>query len=567
MPTYREWNDALIEHFTYGAPIGSTIYLDISDASVDRIGQQTWGGAPAEGWVADYIQAIQDELVEDGCVFLGSVWENDSRGRPEGVAFLGALVLVATRMDTDEEQQISQNDYMTRLNELLGTVPANSQVRRPKHMQTGKEGEEPLWLAWAAYLRGRGYQPTAAGGIGAWKYIGYAVSQTLFRAHEKRKLERIFSQQQWGDQPEGEFMARQLRYLDGVPAHVQKLLNRQGQAAEDVFHALEEVYQEWRFNRETVGGARDAQFLSRNLVAGLYRTEHYRTGEVQYALFPRQPRGLRLLEIEVGWADGPEPLVVERPGYYAPLGELDGERLTDGLTVTLLGHPQLDELKLPARTFWILRTDPDNPDSCASLGRPGVGEHFLLLVRDSLSQDLEALREQGLMQWERQERWQGDWREYHGVMVTANHWQDAHQVDRDLVDGLRPEAGFSLSLTGGLRVPGRGAWLAAGPPQVSVGSFFTETFLTLKRGSEELFSEQVEPNQPVSLPWSEPGDYQLEVESRGQGQVRLVKLLDWEELPTPEPGLLGAVSKSWRHGERYFELRGADVECSGGGQE
>ncbi|WP_229839149.1 hypothetical protein, partial [Deinococcus piscis] len=131
LPTYQDWNDALIEHFTYGAPVGSTIYLNVSDLALERIGQQRWGETSTGTWADDYAEAIREELVDEGCIFLGSVWENDARGRPLGVAFLGALVLVATRMDSDEIQQISQNDYMTRLNHFLNTVPASAQMRRP----------------------------------------------------------------------------------------------------------------------------------------------------------------------------------------------------------------------------------------------------------------------------------------------------------------------------------------------------------------------------------------------------------------------------------------------------
>lgn len=559
MTTYEQWNDALIEYFTYGAPVGSTIYLNVNDRTLDLIGEQFWGTASPEGWAKDYQRAVQAALVRGGCVFLETVRGMNERNRPQGVAFLGALVLVATRMDSDAEQSISEKDYLTRLNEALGTQPANAQVRRPKHMTTGAEGEEPLWLAWAEYLRARGYLPTASGGKGAWKYIGYAVSQTLIREPEKRRLHKIFEVRGWGTEPDPEFLVQRLRYED-VPAHVQALLRREGQAAEDVAHALAEVYREWYVSRGEGEGASAARLLSRHLTAGLYRTEHYRTGEAQYALFPRQPRGLRLLDITADLPEGPERLLLERPGYYAPLGELDAAGLSSGLSFSLSGHPHLDDLVLPARGFWLLRADPDNPGAFASLGRPEVGEHFLLLVREELRADLERLREQGLVQWQDSAPWQEGWFEYTGVMVTANHWADAEPLgSRDLLDALRPASGLSIAISGGLRVPRTGAWLADGPPNVTVSAFFTEAFLSVRRGPETLFAQTIEPNQPVPIPWSGTGDYELEAEARGQGQIRLVKLLDWAELPEPNSAQLGQEAHKWRKGEQAIQLVGATV--------
>lgn len=568
LPTYTEWNDALIEFFTYGAPVGSTIYLNVSDRSLEQIGEQFWGASGTGPWANDYLAAVRLALVKDGCVFPETVRGKNKRDRPQGVAFLGALVLVASRMDQDDEQSISEKDYFTRLNDALGTVQANAQIKRPRHMTTGATGEEPLWRAWAAFLRSRGYLPTASGGKGAWKYIGYAVSQTLLREPEKRRLFQVFDRRTWGREPDPEQLVSLLRHEDDLPAHVRTLLGRHGPGVEDVQFALSDAYREWEERQsqgsEAEGGRSVA--LSRHLQAGLYRTAHWRTGEPVYALYPRQPRGLRLLEVKLHWPDGSraEPLRVERPGYYAPVGQLDGARLSSGWTLPLSGHPQLDALSLPARAFWILRADPDVPGAFASTGRPAVGEHFRLLLREELRDDLLAYREQGLMQWQDEQRWEAGWVEFSGVMVTANQWGEVGPVrSRDLLDALRPASGVSVSVTGGLRLPRQGAWVADAPPTVTVNSFFTEAFLTVCCGDETVFAGAVEPNQPVSVPWAGPGDYELSAESRGQGQVRLVKLVPWEELPTPDPALLGTVSRRWRQGSESRTLTGLRMTQEG----
>jgi hypothetical protein len=557
--TYAQWNDALTEYFTYGAPVGSTIYLNVNDQALELIGAQFWGATPVGGWGEDFLRAVRQALIHRGRVVLHPVEGRDARGRPLGVAFLGVLVLVATRMDRDTEQGISERDYFTRLGEALGTEPANQQVRRPKGMTSGAEGEEPLWLTWAAYLRRRGYLPTATGGKGAWRYIGYAVSQTLVREPEKRRLYQIFEARGWGAEPDPEWLVQRLRGEE-VPAHVQRLLEREGQAAEDVAHALGEVYREWYASRGEGGTPAAARLLSRHLTAGLYRTEHYRTGAVRYSLFPRQPRGLRLLEVTAELPEGPVRLQLERPGYYAPLGDLDAAGLRHGLSLALSGHPHLNALVLPARDFWLLRADPDNAGAFASLGRPEVGEHFLLLIRSEFQEALERLREQGLLQWQDATLWQEGWLEVAGVMVTANHWADAEGLaPRELLDALRPGSGLSLSLTGGLRVPQAGAWVANGPPSVTVASFFTEAFLSVRRGSEAIYAQAVEPNQPVLVPWGGPGDYELEAEARGQSQVRLVKLLDWDELPAPPMARLGQEALEWGRGAQTLRLVGPVV--------
>ncbi|GAA4020273.1 hypothetical protein GCM10022631_37470 [Deinococcus rubellus] len=559
MPNYMQWNDALIEYFTYGAPVGSTIYLGVSDRTLDLIGQQFWGDAALEGWAADYEQAVRKALVNDGCVFPEMVRGANKQGRPHGVAFLGMLVLVATRMDDDAEQSISESDYLTRLNAALRTQPASAQVRRPRHMTNGAEGEEPLWQAWASYLRSRGYLPTAAGGKGAWKYIGYAVSQTLIREPEKRRLFQIFEQKGWGHEPDPDFLTQSLRRED-VPAHVASLLRREGQGSEDVSHALAEAYREWEEHGLDEGQRQTWRTLSQHLQAGLYRSEHWRTGRVIYALFPRQPRGLRVMEVSAELPEGTERLELERPGYYAPLSELNPGDLDGGLSFPLTGHPHLSTLTLPARAVWLLRGDPDAPGAYASLGRPEVGEQVLLLIRAGLQANLETLRELGLVQWSGMHSLEGGWHEYTGLMVTANYWQDVPgTVPRELVDILRPGSGLSLSFGGGLRVPGAGAWLAAGPPQVSVNSFFSEVELKVCLDGQILFDEVVEPNGPISLPWNGPGEYELEAGARGQGQMRLLRLLDWADLPFLHPAALGQIGTQWQAGNQIRELVGGRV--------
>ena len=108
METYERWNDALIEYFTYGAPVGSTIYLNIDDRALELIGTQLWGHAPPGGWSQDYLRAVRGVLVEGGCVFLDRVRGLNPRGRPRGVAFLGVLVLSISIVELPNESETGQ---------------------------------------------------------------------------------------------------------------------------------------------------------------------------------------------------------------------------------------------------------------------------------------------------------------------------------------------------------------------------------------------------------------------------------------------------------------------------
>lgn len=559
MPDYFEWNRALIEYFMVGAPEGSTIYLDVNDRSLEQVGRQFWPDERGVDWAQQYLTAVRRQVVTAHSEPLVPLRIRDPKGRPYGVAFLGVLVLVATRMDNDDEQQISEKDYFTRLNEALGTKPLNQQVRRPRLMKQGSQAEEPLWKEWAAFLRESGYLPTASGGKGAWKYIGYAVSQTLLRPPEKRRLFKIFDEKRWPEDIDPDLLVSHLRREDALPAHVQSLLKRTGQAAEDVQHAISETFAEWL--EGGVASGPQSRSTSRLLRAGLYRTTHWRTGEPEYSLYPRQPRNQRGGTMEVELDGESVRLMLERPGYFSPLGRVGPTELDHGAQYPISGHPEIEKMVLPKRDFWILRADPDTPGAFATLGRPTVGEHFTLLVSDGLGDDVKRLQELGLLQSQAPQRLFDGWTEFPAAMVIANLWTEATGVSADLRDALTPTSGISISVSGGLRIPRTGAWLADGPPTVQVNSFFLDTHLTVEFNGVEIFSQPVEPNATVEVPWRGPGVYQLDAEVRGDGYQRLVNLIDWDELPPAPPETLG---QELTHLGRGTYLAGPDLITDGG---
>src|SRR5690606_38953810 len=157
-------------------------------------------------------------------------------------------------------------------------------------------------------------------------------------------------------------------------------------------------------------------------------TTHWRTGEPEYSLYPRQPRNQRGGTMEVELDGESVRLMLERPGYFSPLGRVGPTELDHGAQYPITGHPEIEKMVLPKRDFWILRADPDTPGAFATLGRPTVGEHFTLLVSDGLGDDVKRLQELGLLQSQAPQRLFDGWTEFPAAMVIANLWTEATGV-------------------------------------------------------------------------------------------------------------------------------------------
>lgn len=543
MPSYYEWNTALIEHVTHGAPLGSTVYLEVSEESLARVGVQRWGTPPdGMSWRDDFVMAVQAGCLLGDRVTIDWMRGEDPRGRPLGVAFLGAMVLAASNMAADAAQAVHAKNYFRRLAEVLG-LPRDVQGR-PAGLPVG--AEEPLWQAWVAFLRSRGYDSTARGGEGAWRFTGYPVSQSLIPRGERQRLARLFAERGYPATWDGETIASRLRAEGGVSVKVRELLHRTGAAAEDVQGALQEVLQAWHASGVAGGDvALGAALSARQVVAGLYREEHWLTREPEYRLFPRQPRGVRLSAMHVELLGGAEALVVERPGYYRPVGTVTPADLHVGARYVVAGSAFVDALVLPARDYWVLRPDPDSAGQFASLGTPGVGEHLVLLLRDTLLEDVQRFREEGLLAWQGDAVPVGDgWLELHGVMVTANHWADVPAGKaRGLHDALRPAGGISIHVEGGVRTQRAGAYLVGGEPQVRIMSFYQQADLTVLRNGVPVDARPVTPGETLIGVLGGPGEYELIAEARGARTVRLLSVVNWEELRAADvtPGAVPGV--------------------------
>jgi len=530
MPTYLEWNAALIEHATHGAPVGSTVYLEVSDETLNRIGVQWWGAPAGQTlWRGDFLAAVQERCVAQERVSFEWMLSPERQKEPLGVAFLGAMVLAASKMAMDEAGQVHERNYFKRLSDVLG-MPLGSQGR-PPGLPTG--AEELLWAEWVHYLRGRGLGSSARGGEGSHRFIAYPISQCLIPEGQKQRLRRFFAERGYPAGWDGETVAAHLRAEGGLPKKLTELLTRTGAAAEDVYSALQEVLQD--FHASGSQAALPESMVSagtRQLVCGVYREEHWRTGEALYRLFPRHPRGVRPAEMAVQFPWGPEALSVERPGYYRPVGEVQPGDLSNGLRFNVTGSLFVDALVLPAREYWLLRRDPDAEGMFASLSTPGVGEHLLLLVHDRLLPDIQRFKDQELLAWrDTPAVLGGGWLEFHDLMVIGNHWTDVPAGKAQaLHEALRPPGNLSIHLEGGARAQRAGAYLAGAAPTVRVMAFSVDAHLTVSCDDEPIFSSSVIPGEAVAVTLKQPGAYELIAHSRGQQAVRSLTVVAWEDL-------------------------------------
>jgi hypothetical protein len=539
MPNYREWNRALVSYFTSGVPRGTKVYLSIDEDLLERIGQGLAQAPKADSWSADFREAVMEKVVFEGQITLTNLHGRDADGFPRSVAFLGATVLAAYQMA--ETDKISELNYFKRLREVLGL----SGVGRPPGMKSGEAAEEPLWKDWNRWLMEQGFLPSAKRGRGGSKtYINYPISQTLLRRTDKDRLQVLFNQKQWKAQWDAMTLFAHVRCeAQGLPQHLKELLSDNRQRYEAVAEVIHEVYEQWFDEGKPVELKAGVSTGSRHLFAGLYRTEDPFFGQVDYYLYPRQLRGRQLDSVQVKLEDKLYQLRAERPGWYLPLEfPIDSSQL-DGAAKYQIARPDdLDSLILPARDFWILIPDPDNPDSgvYASWGQPTLGTQFVLLCKGELLDDLQRLRDERLLEWSGEPLpvWErSNWVELHQCQVISQAWDGVFVKNQALKDALQPIMRLSISFSSGLRVPQVSAWLEGHSPQVTVFSFSPTVELQVTRLSDnhKILDKSQSTNTPIAVNFPTPGDYLVEASCAGESSERFIRIVDWSWLSIEKP--------------------------------
>lgn len=537
MASYEEWNRQILAYTIGGVPLGSSVYLAIDDDALIDIGSSILSSADPLVYLNDFRTAVRSRCVKGDKVRIESlVPRQENVTIPPYMAFLAATVLAAQHMSDEEE--ISQADYFTRLNEILGLSVSGG---RPPGLSTGSE--EELWKHWNSYLRRKGFLPSARHGVGPRRYIQYPISQTLLREADKDNLWRLFATHNWPNHLDEEMIAARIRRS---ATHLNKHLQRQLEGTDvdsqsryqALLYEIYDVYEDWQSHGGEYRNRERVSSRLRSLSAGLYRAQEPFSTFPSYYLFPRQARRIQLQNGQLTYKDQVYTLQEERPGWYSPLWEITYDEISGGLQIEVEGDEVKTRLVLPSRQFWIFVSDPDFPESGshATWARPSLGESFVLLYLEHLQKDLDLLRDEGLIQWQDEPMSHPSypgWLELSGVMVVSNAWSGIHIENTDLYESLRPTLSISISLTGGLRLRDSRQWIVGNGPSVTVYSFHRHVHISIRRGDDADVEESrdVLSGKAIDFAWSTPGDYQIEVSSGDAVTEKLVKIADWTELP------------------------------------
>lgn len=545
MPTYPEWNRALIVFATHGVPQGEYVFLPMDGEAIEAVGQTLQTPTPDDGWVSDFKLAVRSQCVSKGQIDLKRI-KNPMRDgdTPRYVAFLAAMVLAAHYMGEDEDKGIHGTDYFTHLNIVFGLDPGTHRAG----LESGEE--EALWTDWQRWLRSQGFLSSLEKGAGKYKFISYPISQTLLRESDKDRLWKRFGEHRWSHHLDEDtvliHLQQQSKYLN---THLQALLNpedpRWPQRLDSLRRVCYEVYETWIESGAPVSEKRVGQHIARRVIrCGLLRQVDDFLGTREYFLYPKQPRGIELENARVIFQNETYVLMEDRPGWYAPLWQIDDSQL-DGVQVEIEGaYSSIQRLELSPRDFWILTTDPEVPESGTFASwRPGpiLGEPFVILCRSDLEPAVRRLRNEGFIGFEREPAamWQG-WLEFENAYIVSepSAWQGIRIPETTLLEALRPRVTFKISLQGGLRVPGRTAWIAGHGPTLTVTAFYPEIHIQVIESETDNIVFQnadLETGSAILIPWDHPGDFVIRAVQGDLTEERVVRIVSWDSLQLAPP--------------------------------
>lgn len=544
MVTYKKWNDALIDYTLRGLNIGSRVFLSIDATKLETIGYTFNQPPPADGWNDDFVQAVRKLAVPKTKLELSRITKpslRDSENQPRYVGFLALMVLAAHDMGGDrEDETIEPTAFYAHFNSLLGLSAQDGRPLGLKHTDT----DQQLWEDWNTWLRSKGFIPTAVPSIAGYKYTNYPISQTLLRQSDKNSLWKHFNHSSWRkNYDEVLVMQRLIRSKQYLTSHLREdLLDPESdmyiRLYEEISSACYEVYEEWR---EADGTDRaklnSSPRVRRSLDANIYREEDFFTGEVTYYVFPRQPRQTLDADITVEFEGNHYELEQYRSGWYKPLWSLESDHLNDGLVLDVEStNSPIQKLYLPQREFWVLTLDPEVPDSgiYASWDKGiEVGTEFILLARDTLTEDLVTLKNTGLLNWNDTVDVFDGWIEYHNVIVLSepDAWESIQLNNEALRLTLEPRASFSVRFVGGIRAPRGAGWFVGYMPMITLSATMPNAEFAITDDMEAVIANgHIESEEPVGLPDLQAGTYRIRVEKDGQAVEKVLNVLDWEHI-------------------------------------
>ena len=543
MATYLEWNEAIADFFTRGLMRSEALYLSVDEDTLMAIGSQRFSELDVDEVVHDFESALRKECVRGEQILLPPIAAGSEGGPPHCIAFLAGMVLAAHRMAPEDD--IAEINYFTRLREILGVIGESG---RPRGLRPPAP-EEPLWVAFNDWAIRNEWQPTAERGPeGTMKFTNYPLSQSLLRQGDKGRLEREFrdtvaelGRESDRERIGGWFFNRATAFST---SHIRKLAQESTTDRFDaIVDAVHRVYMSIDWEQSSPDHGMSRRWAGpRRLTAGLYREADPLFGSITYYLFPRRYPGEIQRELSVIRDGECESMHRDKDGQFRPLWPVDPD---GGENYEVIGDPRVTELQLPARDFWVLTRDrfDDSSGTYASRGAPRLGETFLLLCRKQCEDQLNILKDEGLLFWDGSAVHVPDhdqWVEYRECMVLSSSWGGIVPQIPGLFDELRPHTRASISLRGGLKAGQRDTWIEGHMPELFITSFDTTWRIRITEVSQldakPLFDGVVNSNISIDLSHIGSGDYWVEILENGRSvDRRYMRVLPWGLLEPTVP--------------------------------
>ena len=192
---YSMVNNAANALFFSGAYSNEPIYLDLEDDALDVLAAElSINTAEAEEVICKSVAATliwgNSNLYSWHLKNLKAWRASGTVDAPPFTALLLVLSLAAERMRADEEY--SANNYYRRLAELLDVYDDT----KFELLRSNGKNTEIYWKSlnlWLQRLDNDLGVPTAAPAHKTWKYVGYALSQSLVRDADRTQMHRMFT--------------------------------------------------------------------------------------------------------------------------------------------------------------------------------------------------------------------------------------------------------------------------------------------------------------------------------------------------------------------------------------
>jgi hypothetical protein len=565
MASYEAWNLAISAYFTAGSAQGSPIFLSLDEDALDDLANN-FLNEKVDDPQKDYILSVKDYcfLKTESKIDIATLQKNIN-GIPNCVAFLGAMVLAAYRMQ--DEEGVDESNYFRRLREVLGLPLVYG---RPIEIPPGYE--EVLWIRWNNFLKQDGFEPTAEKGTGPQTYIRYPLSQAILRESDKQYLRGKYTESRIATHMDtgqlGFWLSRQQinrKHLrEGIfhadPARVWAFYN-----------AAFRVYGEADWSEGLVHTSKTVSQKVHNIESGLYRVESL-SGDVSYHIFPKQPERSRSVQLYISneSTNITEELRPLKEGFFKPLWP-QNPFVEKAIQFPLTGNPHIQYLLFPKRDFWILNTEANNPQSALATWKPyrELGEKLLILCKNGpFCNEMENLRKSKLIDWTKEVQCAG-WVEYYSCMVLSYEFGDyiATPESRALVDSLAPQAPASIALSGGLRDTNQNAWLVGYQPSLKVYGFEKYFQVTIMNSLQmTVFDSEVTQQAETNLPQDLAADV-YEIVAKWNGRriaARMFRIISWDDVKA-NPDALEIINSQYI-ATAGLHLRGPMILESDGGQ-